>query len=394
MAKRRYRPYRSRKQRSRQQMRNLALVLIVLIVGAVILMKFSGNENSPEQANGEEMTPISSILPESNNDASEDQMEASEPAFNPRLVVADEVEETDESNNESVPTENSQADQTPLSADEPEPVVETIHQISTIQTPSVDSGITSPEAQEFIDKANELRGNGKIIAARDLLNHTLDLKLSSVVRTAVKQRLAKLAEMWLLSPNVYESDKLTSYYLVQPRDLLSVIAQRHKVPFEILLDINGIERPELLQAGKKIKVVHGPFNAVIYKDSYTMDLYLQNVYVKTYRVGLGTEGHETPAGRWRVKPGGKLIHPRWTDPDTGRIYVSTAPDYPLGSRWIGIEGMDENTKDRTGFALHGTKDPDSIGTQSSRGCIRLFNGDVIEVYNMLREGVSEVLIVE
>ena len=64
MAKRKYRPYRSRKQRSRRQMRNLALALIVLIIGVVILVKTSGNENAPEQANGQEIMHISDILPE------------------------------------------------------------------------------------------------------------------------------------------------------------------------------------------------------------------------------------------------------------------------------------------------------------------------------------------
>jgi lipoprotein-anchoring transpeptidase ErfK/SrfK len=121
-------------------------------------------------------------------------------------------------------------------------------------------------------------------------------------------------------------------------------------------------------------------------------VYLQNTYIKSYRVGLGMGGKETPTGRWRVKKGGKLIKPTWTHPETGRRYNGDDPDYPLGSRWIAIEGLDENTKNRTGFAIHGTKDPDSIGTLSSRGCIRLFNGNVIELYDMLVPGFSEVIV--
>ena len=130
--------------------------------------------------------------------------------------------------------------------------------------------------------------------------------MSATVRAAVKNKLANLAEKWLFSRDVYESDKLTSYYLVQSGDLLAVIAKRYKVPYQALMEVNKIARPELLQAGRKIKVIDGPFNAVIYKSSFTMDLYLQNVYVKTYRVGLGKEQYDTPSGRWRVKKGGKL----------------------------------------------------------------------------------------
>ncbi|MHC4771458.1 MAG: L,D-transpeptidase family protein [Planctomycetota bacterium] len=33
-----------------------------------------------------------------------------------------------------------------------------------------------------------------------------------------------------------------------------------------------------------------------------------------------------------------------------------------------------------------------MGTRSSRGCIRLYNGDVVEVYNLLYGGISEVQI--
>ncbi|MBL7214890.1 MAG: L,D-transpeptidase family protein [Phycisphaerae bacterium] len=374
MAKRRYRPYRTRKQESRRQMRNIMLALIVLAVGVFILVKTSNKNNEPEGVDENDIRPISEILPETETETPSAEIAEAEPEFNP-------------------PASESEPVESPAAVAE-EPIVETVQEPSVVQTPPADSGTTSPEAQELIDKANELRGNGKIIAARDLLNHTLDLKLSAVVRAAVKERLAKLADVWLFGRDVYESDKLTSYYLVQSGDLLAVIAKRYKVPYEALMRINDISRPELLQAGTKIKVIDGPFNAVIYKSSFTMDLYLQNVYIKTYRVGLGTIDHETPSGRWRVKRGGKLISPRWTDPDTGKVYVGSAPDYPLGSRWIAIEGLDEDTKDRTGFAIHGTKDPESIGTRSSRGCIRLYNGDAIELYNLLQEGLSEVLVVE
>jgi LysM repeat protein len=251
---------------------------------------------------------------------------------------------------------------------------------------------TSPEAKEQIDEALRLRDAGKTIAARELLENTLSMQLSPTLRSGVKLQLAKLAETWLWGPKVLDSDKLTESYTVQRGDLLQNIAQKYKVPYEILMQINGISRPELLRAGQTIKVINGPFNAVVYKDSFVMDLYLQNKYVKTYRVGLGRQEYETPNGRWRVDAGGKLIKPTWTDPDTGKTYVGDDPDYPLGSRWIALEGLEGEAKGRTGFAIHGTKDPETIGTRSSRGCIRLFNGDAVEVYNLLYAGISEVLI--
>ena len=253
---------------------------------------------------------------------------------------------------------------------------------------------TSTEAQELIEKALKLRDAGNLIAARDLLNDALNMKLSEQVRTGVMMQLAKLAETWLFGREVLQGDTLTGYYLVQPGDLLSIIGRRHTVPYETLMQINDIARPELLRAGARIKVIHGPFNVVVNRTTFTLDLYLQNIYVKSYKVGLGRPEHTTPTGRWVVASGGKLISPTWTDPDTGRTYRASDPDYPLGSRWIALEGIEGDAKGRTGFALHGTKDPETIGMQSSRGCIRLHNGDVIEIYNLMEPGHSAVVVMD
>jgi lipoprotein-anchoring transpeptidase ErfK/SrfK len=76
------------------------------------------------------------------------------------------------------------------------------------------------------------------------------------------------------------------------------------------------------------------------------------------------------------------------------MYYPEDSDYPLGSRWIGLEGIKGNAKGRTGFGIHGTIEPEQIGTTGSRGCIRMHNGEVILLYNLLVPGVSTVEVVE
>jgi LysM repeat protein len=213
-------------------------------------------------------------------------------------------------------------------------------------------------------------------------------------RLAVKEELAKLSKEWLFGPAAFAGDTLCDNYTVQPGDLLQVIGRRNKVPYELLMQINNIPRPQSLQAGKTIKVVKGPFHAKVCRSTFTLDLYLQDVYVRSFKVGLGRAGYETPTGVWRVQEGGKLIAPTWTDPDSGRVYKATDPDYPLGSRWIALDGIEGDAKGRTGFAIHGTKEPEQIGTAGSRGCIRMFNGDAITIYNMLFPLYSKVEVVE
>jgi len=235
---------------------------------------------------------------------------------------------------------------------------------------------------------------GRIIEARNNLNDALKLSMSEQQRQAVKDEMAKLADDWLFGPAVFAGDTLCETYMVKRGDLLQVIGRRQKVPYEILMQINNIPKPESLQAGRAIKVIKGPFHAKVSRSTFTLDLYLGDMYVHGYKVGLGKTGYETPTGVWRVKDNGKLIQPPWTDPDTGRLYKATDPDYPLGSRWVALEGLEGAAKDKTGFAIHGTKEPEQIGAAGSRGCIRMYNGDAVLVYNLLIPVYSKVEVVE
>jgi hypothetical protein len=234
----------------------------------------------------------------------------------------------------------------------------------------------------------------RIIDARDKLNEALAQPMSEQQRAFVKAQLSELADKWLFSRTIFPQDKLCGSYKVKPGELLSAIGRQFKVPHEILMEINNISRPEVLQAGTTIKVINGPFHARIYRSAFTMDLYLQNTFVRSFPVGLGKPGMETPTGLWAVKEGGKMIQPRWTDPISGKTYEPEDLDYPLGSRWIGLEGLNGDAAGRTGFAIHGTKDPNGIGVADSQGCIRLHNGNAILVYNLLVPVDSLVEVVE
>ena len=368
-------------------MRNIGMTLIALIVALVIFNRTFKDKPVQEPANESEV-PYSDVL---SSESSEPMVESGPiTVLNPAVAAAEPTPKpqpisTPEPEAISQPVEEVPAE----AASKPAPLPVIAEPLVTTDAPDEES---SQQAKDDVEAALKLRDAGKIIEARELLNDTLNEKLSPNLRSAVKFQLSKLAEKWLFSGEVFAGDKLTSRYQVQRGDHLEGIAKQYKVPYELLMQINGIDRPELLRAGQHIKVIEGPFNVVVYKSNFTMDLYLQNKYIKTYRVGLGKAEYETPSGRWQVESGGKLIKPTWTDPDTGKTYVGNDPDYPLGSRWIAIEGIDDATRPRTGFAIHGTKDPESIGTRSSRGCIRLYNGDVVEVYNLLYGGISEVQI--
>ncbi|MCK5174961.1 MAG: L,D-transpeptidase family protein [Planctomycetes bacterium] len=400
MARQRYRPYRSRRQKSRNT-RFFLLALLVILVGVVFLIRTAKKDGSDPLADESGMSLFDPVEVDAGQYeppvAEFIEPEPAKPKFiKPKPVAAKPVTKAAD---EEIKAKPAKADASQTQTERTEPATDDAVVSDAGDTradaPAADIEVgdsTSMVAAGLIREALVDIDVGRLISARDKLNDTLAKQLSADVRIGVKKQLEALSRKWLFSKQPYPGDILTGTYKVQPGDRLSDIGYQFKVPHEILMKINNISDARQLQAGQVLKVANGPFHVVIHRPTFTLDVYLQNTYIKSYRVGLGMGGKETPTGRWRVKKGGKLIKPTWTDKETGRTYDGDDPDYPLGSRWIAIEGLDDNIKNKSGFAIHGTKDPESIGTLSSRGCIRLFNGNAIELYDMLVPDYSEVVV--
>jgi LysM repeat protein len=341
---------------------SLYLVVALIVFGAVVFVLFRGHSGAPQEA------LAGGTVPDAN-------------------AASNRVEPGGGERNVTQPQPGMPA---PV---QPQPGLSPVG--GSANVPAVDRE-PNPAVADILSKAMALKQSqpGRIIEARNNLNDALRLPMSAQQRLAVKDEMAKLADGWLFGPAVFAGDTLCETYMVQRGDLLQVIGRRQKVPYEILMQINNIARPEGLQAGRALKVVKGPFHAKVYRSTFTLDLYLGDMYVRSFKVGLGKPGFETPTGVWRVQENGKLIQPPWTDPDTGRLYKATDPDYPLGSRWIALDGLEGSAKDRTGFAIHGTKEPEQIGTAGSRGCIRMYNGDAVLTFNLLTPVYSHVEVFE
>jgi lipoprotein-anchoring transpeptidase ErfK/SrfK len=263
---------------------------------------------------------------------------------------------------------------------------------STAQSSQVSS--VSSEIDNLVSQGQADIASGDVVKARDEFNDALRMLEGKPEQAKLKEQLADLSQVWLFTKDVVKGDSLCEIYTVKPGDKLTSIAAKYKIPYELVMELNNITKASSLRSGQKLKVVNGPFHAIVSRSNFLLDIYLQNTYVRSFKCGMGKEGRETPTGLWRVASGGKMIKPRWTDPDTGRVYLGTDKDYPLGARWIALDGLEGNTKGRVGFAIHGTNEPVTVGTKSSRGCIRLHDGDVIQVYNMLVPSYSEGRVIE
>ncbi|MHC4751195.1 MAG: LysM peptidoglycan-binding domain-containing protein [Planctomycetota bacterium] len=212
----------------------------------------------------------------------------------------------DDANTNANVAKASETEPLPVMKPKPEPVLESEpvlepESVPEPNLPEVAPGPTiepNPEAAGLIAKATALIGEkpGKIIEARDRLNEALRMPMSAQQRAFVKDQLSELSSKWLFSRTVFPDDELCENYQVKSGDRLSIIGERFKVPYEILLEINKISRPEALQAGETIKVINGPFHTKVFRSTFTMDMYLQNTFVRSFRVGLGKPGMETPTG--------------------------------------------------------------------------------------------------
>lgn len=270
--------------------------------------------------------------------------------------------------------------------------------------------LNSAQAMEAYRRSLRLRGSGKLIAERDLLNRAyFSGRLGPQSAADARSRLEYLASSTILSDRVFDADPYDMTYMVQRGDTLEGrrgIERTHElhVPSQMIVRINRMPSATALRAGKPIKLIKGPFHAIVDKSEFTMDLFVQReglepVYVRRLIVGLG-RNDRTPVGLWRVDPAKKLQQADWNPPLTAgvdqRIIRWGDPNYPLGTRgyWIGLEGIERKTQFKHGFGIHGTNDPSSIGRAASLGCIRLTDEDIDFIYGALYVKYSTVTIRE
>lgn len=118
---------------------------------------------------------------------------------------------------------------------------------------------------------------------------------------------------------------------------------------------------------------------VVDRRSFRLHLYKRMKLVKSYEIGVGMIGRETPAGLYHIQD--KAIDPAWTEPDSdwvpkadrGKVVPGGTAQNPLKARWLGIYN---------GAGIHGV-DPSeygSIGHAASHGCVRMRIADVEDLY--------------
>jgi lipoprotein-anchoring transpeptidase ErfK/SrfK len=164
--------------------------------------------------------------------------------------------------------------------------------------------------------------------------------------------------------------------VVQPGDTLEAIAKPYDVTWEYLARLNRVD-PARIRAGQKLKVIKGPFSAIVDLSDFELTVHCHGYYVYRFPIGIGRDG-ATPLGTFQVRD--KVVNPPYDGPEGS--FAADDPANPIGERWISLGD---------GYGIHGTTDPDSIGKSESRGCVRMHDKDVEIVYDLLTIGAEVVI---
>lgn len=115
------------------------------------------------------------------------------------------------------------------------------------------------------------------------------------------------------------------------------------------------------------------------KSNRILTVYWNKKAIKKYPVALGRTDFVTPEGRFNVKV--KVVNPDWSGGGYTAPRDGGSKNNPLGYRWLGL-----NIGNKNKYGIHGNNNPYSIGKNVSRGCIRMLNLDVEELYGYVKKG--------
>ena len=114
------------------------------------------------------------------------------------------------------------------------------------------------------------------------------------------------------------------------------------------------------------------------------------VLLAFYAATIGSEHDPLPLGEWKIN--GVARDPKFhynpelfwdAKKSADKQTLAPGPNNPVGLAWIDL------SKDH--YGIHGTPEPGKIGHNTSHGCIRLTNWDVLELAAIVRPGTPATL---
>jgi len=180
-------------------------------------------------------------------------------------------------------------------------------------------------------------------------------------------------KLWDLNTKILFSQTVTDrdiIYKVEPGDTLSKIAAKYNTTVDLLMQSNGL-KDHLIRSGQRLKVCTTKYSVIVDKSQNILTLKADDKVFKIYTVATG-ENNCTPVGTFKIVE--KLKDPAWYRRGKG-VVSSESPENVLGTRWMGLSEDD--------YGIHGGAVQQDLGCQVTKGCVRMTNPEVEELFTIL-----------
>lgn len=156
-------------------------------------------------------------------------------------------------------------------------------------------------------------------------------------------------------------------------ETLATIAKNYRRSLNEILRANpSIVNPNSIYPGQRIFIpglpdpAAIPYTITVSISKRRLTLMKSGVLIKTYPIAVGKMLTRTPPGTYII------------------VNREPNPGGPFGAMWLSLS--------KSGYGIHGTNDPSSIGKAVSLGCIRMFNKDVLELAKTVPNGTRVTIL--
>ena len=141
-------------------------------------------------------------------------------------------------------------------------------------------------------------------------------------------------------------------------------------------------------AGEEGWTGYAPGTVVISQSRRRLYLITEDGTPMSYPVAVGKSGKQ-----WRgtVSIDGKYRNPAWAPPAEVKRAEPWLPNYIAGGSPHNPMGMRALTLTGGEYAIHGTNRPMTIGTAASYGCIRMYNRDIVDLFDRVAVGTPVIM---
>ncbi|ACL62028.1 L,D-transpeptidase [Methylobacterium nodulans] len=197
--------------------------------------------------------------------------------------------------------------------------------------------------------------------------------------------LACAVAAWAVPAAAYEIDPLTRQPLNEA--LTVTVRPSASAATPEAMDATVPKLSPILRETVAYNGPYGPGTIVVSTSERRLYYVLGGGQALRYGIGVGRPGFTwggmqsiTMKREWPDwRPPSQMLRRR---PDLPR-YMKGGPENPLGARAMYLGG--------TLYRIHGSNEPETIGTAVSSGCIRMTNDDVIDLYSRTKVGTRVVV---